>query len=163
MKLFRVQILLLSVFVFVGWIAMQQPSANAGQGGEAAAAQPSVTPQKGQTAEEQKKDISECYDIAKAKTGIDPSALLSKKGLGEAASATQAAGASAAGAAGAATGASNQGAAQPSESAQAEGAAGKQAKLDKFQVANQACLKARGYLIKGQAPATAPATEQPKP
>jgi hypothetical protein len=156
MKLFRIQFLLLSVFVFVGWMAMQQPSANAGQGAEASSAQPSVAPQKGQTAEEQKKDLAECYDIAKAKTGIDPSALLSKKvpGLGEAAAA--------AGAAGAAPGGAGQGeSAQPPAGGQAQGA-DKQAKLDKFQIANQACLKARGYLVKGQAPATAPAAEQPK-
>src|SRR5262245_10908911 len=136
---------------------MQQPPANAGQATEASPAQPSVTPQQGQTAEQQKKDLAECYDIAKAKTGIDPSALLSKKvpGLSDAASA--------AGAAGAAPGGASQGgAAQPSSGGQAQGAADKQAKLDKFQIANQACLKARGYLVKGQVPPTAPSAEQPK-
>ena len=153
MKLFRVQFLLLSIFIFAGWVAMQQSPANAGQGAEPSPAQPSVTPQKGQTAAEQKKDLTECYDIAKAKTGIDPSALLSKKvsGLGDAAAS-----------AAAATGAANQGAAQSSAGEPAKGAADKQAKLDKFQIANQACLKARGYLVKGEAPATAPAAEQPK-
>lgn len=153
MKLFRVQFLLLSIFIFAGWIAMQQPSVTAGQGAEASSAQPSVTPQKGQTAEEQKKDLAECYDIAKAKTGIDPSALLSKKvpGLNDAAAD-----------AAAASGAANQGGAQPPAGGQAQGAADKQAKLDKFQIANQACLKARGYLVKDQAPATAPAAEQPR-
>lgn len=164
MKLFRVQLLLLSVFIFAGWMAMQQPAASGDQGAQASSEQTAVTPQKGQTAAEQKQDMSECYDIAKAKTGIDPSALvgLSKKtpGAGEAASATEAASA-AAGAAGAGTGSQPAAAPQP-ESGQAQNSANK-AKLDKFEMANQACLKARGYLVKGQAPATAPATEQPKP
>jgi hypothetical protein len=165
MKLFRVQVLIFSVFIFAAWAVMQQPSAPGGQGAQASPEQPSVTPQKGQTAEEQKKDMSECYDIAKAKTGIDPSTLLgmSKKvpGVGEAGSATQAGAAAAAGAAGAATGANQPAAAPQPESGQAQSSASK-AKLDKFEIANQACLKARGYLVKGQAPATAPAAEQPK-
>lgn len=153
MKLFRVQLLVLSVFLFVGWVVMQQPSASAGQPAQASSEQPSVTPQQGQTADQQKKDLAECYDIAKAKTGIDPAALISKKipGLSEAASATQA------GAAG-----GNQSTAPPAASGQAPASADKQAKLDKFQIANQACLKARGYLVKGQAPTATPAAEQPK-
>lgn len=162
MKLFRVQSLILSVFIFAGWALMQQPSGGGAQRTQATPQQPSVTPQKGQTAEEQKKDLAECYEIAKAKTGIDPSMLsgLSKKvpGASGAESATQA---GAAAAAGAATGATQP--AAPAESGQAQAAASNEAKLNKFEMANQACLKARGYLVKSQAPAATPATEPPKP
>ncbi|MCI0348852.1 MAG: hypothetical protein L0Z53_05445 [Acidobacteriales bacterium] len=159
MRLFRIQVLAFSVFIFVGWAVMQQPSATAGQ---RTAEQPSVTPQKGQSAEQQKKDVSECYNITKEKTGIDPSVLLSKKvpGLSEAGAATQDAASAAAAAAGGAPGASQP--SVPAEGAPAADAEGKEAKLNKFQLANQACLQARGYLVKGQAPATAPAAEQPK-
>jgi hypothetical protein len=161
-KLFRLQLLILSVFIFVGWAVMQQPTANAGQGAQSTP-EASVTPQKGQSAEQQKKDLAECYKIAKEKTGIDPWAIpgLSKSvpGLGEAGDAAQNA------ASGGDTAAGTTGAKQPSAAPSSPGAQSgesKQAKLNKFEVANQACLQGRGYLVKGQAPAAAPASEQPK-
>ena len=37
--------------------------------------QPTITPQKGQSAAQQQQDLAECYEIAKSKTGVDPRAL----------------------------------------------------------------------------------------
>lgn len=140
-----------------------------------APAQPEVTAQKGQTAEQQKQDLQECYDIAKAKTGIDPQALtgLMGKGTGAMGAAAGQATDAAAGAAGSAAAATQKAAGQEGQSGQAPAAADNSAnaagsaasnnattKMDLFSAANQGCLKARGYLVKG---AEAPAATQPPP
>jgi hypothetical protein len=131
--------LILSILV----IALGSPTlAQTSQSKEATpstAEPPQVTPQQGQSAAQQRHDLAECYDIAKAKTGVDPRALaeatggkVNIPGMPSAPNADSAAAA----------------AGTPGKDAPS---ADKKLMLDKFQLANQGCLQARGYIIKNPA------------
>jgi hypothetical protein len=109
--------------------------------------QPTITPQKGQSAVQQQQDLAECYEIATSKTGVDPRALgaitagkldsipgMPSSGKTEMSTAT----------------------ATPQKGASA---ANKKAMLDKFQLANQGCMQAKGYIVKRTAP-SAPSPKQ---
>src|SRR4051794_12354317 len=95
-------------------LSLQVVQEGAAQAASSTPAQPQVTAQQGQTAEQQKKDMQECYDIAKAKTGIDPQALTGLMGKGKSASgAASQASDSVTGAAGSAVSATQKAAGQP--------------------------------------------------
>jgi predicted lipid-binding transport protein (Tim44 family) len=104
------------------------------------AQQPAVIPQQGQSPAQKQQDLAECYDIAKAKTGIDPRALSGAvpgiPGMPSTAQPEAAAGAAA-----------------PEKDASD---ATQKMSLDKFQLANQACLQARGYVVKAPKPKAEP-------
>jgi hypothetical protein len=126
--------------------------------------QPKLTPQRGQTAAQQQKDLQDCYEIAKAKTGVDPQAITAfmghKQQPGAAAGTSSG---SLAGAAGAAMGGAQNAAGEAvSQTGQAAGAAADQSaaaagaaastnaktKFDLWSSADKACLVGRGYLVK---------------
>jgi hypothetical protein len=92
-------------------------------------------------AAQQQKDLAECYEIAKAKTGIDPQALgaIAPSIPGMPTSGNPASSAAGAGA-----------------TEKAGSSAGKKAMIDKFQLANQGCLQVRGYIVKSRTPQAAP-------
>ena len=130
MKRFAIVLLMLALIGF-------SASAQAPPGAQ----QPKVAPQHGQSAAQQQKDLAECYQIAQENTGIDPSALesiapgipgMSSSGKPESSPA-------------------NAGAPEKASSG-----AGKKPVIDKFQLANQGCLQARGYLVKSPKPKAAP-------
>jgi hypothetical protein len=106
----------------------------AGSTGAAQAKKPQVTAQRGQSPDQQQQDFEQCYDIAKAKTGIDLRELS----------------------------AVSPGVKIPGmESLPSTAAGGLPAKAAarasaKAMLADEACLKTRGYLIKNRAPKTAP-------
>jgi hypothetical protein len=108
--------------------------------------QPTVTPQQGQSAAQQKQDLAECYQIAKAKTGIDPRDLAAiAPGTLDSIPGTQSSG--------------NVETSTPSAAPQ-KGASGANKKaFDKFQLANEGCMQARGYIVKSPAP-NAPSPKQ---
>jgi hypothetical protein len=112
------------------------------------AKQPEVTPQQGQSAAQQQKDLAECYEIAKAETGVD------LRGLGEVAPGKF-------DIPGMSSGAGKADASAAQAATPAKGASGteKKAMFDKFQLANQGCMQARGYLVKKP---PAPQAAQPK-
>jgi hypothetical protein len=154
-------------------LCLQLARQGAAQAASSTPAQPQVTAQQGQTAEQQKKDLQDCYDIAKAKTGVDPQALtgLMGKGKGTMGAAASQASDTVTGAAGSAASATQKPTGQAGQSGQANAAADESAsaagsaannsattKMDLFSAADQGCLKARGYLVKGEAPA---ATQPP--
>jgi hypothetical protein len=163
MNLRMLVLLALAVFAGTNRATAQANQDNAQSAGSVQ--QPEIQPQKGQSPQEQKKDISDCYDLAKSKTGIDPSAL-SSLSKDKAAGAASAAGANTGGAMGqvaeaaGAQSAQDQsttaaaGAAQPS--ADVSGAASPESKMDTFKMADQACLKARGYIVKSSVPKALP-------
>jgi hypothetical protein len=139
------------------------------------AGNPDVTPKNNQSAEQQQEDISECYSIAKARTGVDPSAL-GKSGLmkipgtptgkegptqepDSSASAADAA-ASAVQKRAPASAAASSAEASPQSAGHGTAAAAKDQKLDAFKLANGACLQARGYLVKQPATGAMPATPE---
>jgi|SRR4051812_41896845 hypothetical protein len=138
-----------------------------------APSKPQVTAQQGQTAEQQKKDLQECYEVAKGRTGIDPQALTglvvkSKSAPGGTTAQTSDAVASPEETAASMTqkevgqpekgapanAAADDPASAPSSAANING----NAKMDLFGAADQACLQARGYLVKG---GEAPVAKQP--
>jgi hypothetical protein len=154
------------VHVIIVALAFSATPVIAQTGGAPAAAQPHVTPTQGQSAAQQQKDLSECYNIAKEKTGIDPQMLGNLMPGNSSGAAAGQAGAqapaqsgqnSAGGVMGAAAGAMGQ-------SAPSAGAKGtKASKINTFQMANQGCLQARGYLVKGGQAATQPAAQPAAP
>jgi hypothetical protein len=162
--------LLVSVFA-VGWVISsvaphQTVSAQSTQPTQQAG-NPDVTPKNNQSAEQQKKDISECYSIAQSRTGVDPSAL-GKSGLIKSPgtptateSPTQEADSSASAAEAAASAAQKSAETAPSQSSgQGAAAAAKDKQLDAFRMANGACLQARGYLVKQPATGATPAAPE---
>jgi|SRR3954453_15227924 len=129
MKRFAI-VLSITVFVLFGsWVSAQ----NSESKGAAPAnpQQPQVTPQQGQSPAQQQQDLAECYDVAKAKTGIDLRELSAMAPAGLKIPGTE-----------------------NLPSAAASGAPAKAAASasTKAMLANQACLKARGYLMKNPAP-----------
>jgi hypothetical protein len=125
-----------------------------------------VTAQHGQTEAQKQKDLQECYNIAKAKTGVDPQALMGVAGGSAATSSSQTAGTSgatsgvesavgeAASQAGQSSAATSVG--QGADAAKSSAATNAKTKLDLFSVANQGCVEASGYLVKAPAASTTP-------
>jgi hypothetical protein len=108
-----------------------------------------VTAQHGQTEAQKQKDLQECYNIAKAKTGVDPQALMGVAGGSAATSSSQTAGTSGAtsgveSAVGEAASQAGQSAAtsvgQGADAAKSSAATNAKTKLDLFSVANQGCV-----------------------
>jgi hypothetical protein len=118
-----------------------------------------VTAQHGQTEAQKQKDLQECYNIAKAKTGVDPQALMGiAGGSAGTSSSPQAATSGATSGIESAVGSAASG--QGAEAAKSSAASNAKTKLDLFGVANQGCVEARGYLVKAPAASTAPAPPQ---
>src|SRR4051794_15245042 len=110
--------IVLSTFALIGFSASAQTPSGAQK--------PTVAPQQGQSAAQQHKDLAECYEMAKAKTGIDPSALEAiAPGIPGMTSSGPEPSAASAGAPG-----------------KAASSANKKPMIDKFQLANQGCLQA---------------------
>jgi hypothetical protein len=113
-----------------------------------------VTAQYSQSAEEQQKDLSECYEIAKARTGINPSAL---NGAAPAkppnAKETQSSDTSKASSPAETAAGTAQNVPPEADSAASAAAdhsasnARKEEPVDTFRKANEACLRARGYIV----------------
>lgn len=103
---------------------------------------PEITAKYKQSAEEQQRDISECYEIAKSRTGINPEDLTASAAT-EAPSNPRSAGTS--------TATSTPPEADSKASAEANRAANQSSsgnqQLDTFRAANEACLRARGYVV----------------
>jgi hypothetical protein len=140
LPLFSINVLALGALTFA------QPSQSKEQAAQATAQetpnvqQPTITPQQAQSAAQQQQDLATCYEIAKAKTGIDPRDL----------------GAAATGKLDSIPGMESSGKAAtpvaPAKPQNAEPIADKKAMFDKFQLANKGCMQAKGYLVKSPTP-----------
>jgi cytoskeletal protein RodZ len=148
----RLALLFSIIVIGLGALMFAQASQSREQAAQATAQatpnvqQPTITPQKGQSAAQQQQDLAECYEIAKSKTGVDPRAL----------------GAITAGKFDSIPGMPNSSKTETSTATATpqEGASGaKNAMLDKFQLANQGCMQAKGYIVKSPAP-SAPSPKQ---
>lgn len=116
-----------------------------------ASSQTEITPQRGQSAADQQKDLRECFDIAKSRTGVDPSTLSAAAskipGAGAAPSTDANPADSAAGKqVGSATGMAREATGSAAGAAPSSDVA---SKMSTFDAANKACLQARGYVVKG--------------
>ncbi len=111
---------------------------------------PKVTAEYRQSPEDQQKDIAECYEIAKTRTGIDP-AELNQADKSNASDSSKTAQNVPAEADSAASAAADRAANTPKEQP-----------IDTFRRANEACLKARGYIVnKTNSKGSAPSPEKP--
>lgn len=137
---------LIALIVLAGFAALVS--------GCASASQPAVYayPKKGQTAEQQSRDRTECEAWAKQQTGFDP-AMDTAKGAGLGALIGAAAGAATGAAVGAATGSAGTGAAIGAAAGGIGGAAvggglGYTKNKEGFNKAYSACMSSRGYEVK---------------
>jgi hypothetical protein len=137
---FSVGVLALDTLTFAQTTQSNAEAAQTPGTATSTAQQPTITPQQGQSAAQQQQDLAGCYEVAKAKTGIDPRDLSSV----------------AAGKLNSIPGMeSSSKSATPTGSATPQNAAPtaeKKAMFDKFQLANQGCMEAKGYLVKSPTP-----------
>lgn len=106
---------------------------------------PQIAPKYQQTNEEQERDLSECSDIAKARTGIDPATLtLSESGNELSTNGENSAMPNATGSSTAMAAAASKHALPEADSHLSDG---KDQQLAKFREADALCLRARGYTI----------------
>jgi len=146
--LFSIGVLALGALTFAQSGKSNEQAAQATAPATSNVQQPTITPQQGQSAAQQQQDLAACYEVAKAKTGIDPRDLSSvASGKLDSIPGMENSGKSATPAA-------------PATPQNAAPAADKKAMFDKFQLANQGCMQAKGYLVKSPSPT--PNAESPK-